>query len=107
MLDLAYRVAHRVENPEVIGAVLRRAIKLAIGIDSRVAPIGRGQVVKVRRRSAPIPQGQHDVALDPLRPRRLPNGSAPLAILSVQSPKYWKASCGSSRLIVLTIEVMA
>ena len=65
--DLLQRVEHR---PEV-GAVLRRAIKLAIRVDRRLAPVGRDQIVHVRRRAAPVPEREDEVALEALRPLRL------------------------------------
>ena len=48
-----------------------RAVDLAVGVDSRPAPVGRDQVVQVELRIAPVPHRQHHVALDALRPRRL------------------------------------
>src|SRR5262249_46948260 len=41
------------------------------GVDGRVAPVRRDQVVQVLLVGAPLPRGDHDVALDTLRPRRL------------------------------------
>ena len=55
----------------MVGGVFRRAVQQAVGIDRRVALVGRDQVVKILLLVAPIPGRHHDIALDPLRPRRL------------------------------------
>ena len=71
MLDLAGRIVRRVEHRDVVGAVLGRAVELAVGVDGRIAPVRRREVVHVGRLAAPVPQGQHDIPLDALWPRRL------------------------------------
>ena len=71
MFHLARGVADRVEHRDHVGAVLRRAINLAIGVEPWVAPISRDGVVQVGRRLAPVPQRDYHVALDAGRTLRL------------------------------------
>ncbi len=76
------RVAHRhleercrvrlgIEDRHHVGRVFRRAVELAVGVDRRIAPVRRDQVVHVLVGRRPRPRGDHDVALDALRPLRL------------------------------------
>ncbi len=69
-LHLTCRVVHRVENREVIRAELQRPEERSRGVDRRIPAIGRDLVVEIRLRVGPVPLGNHDVALDPLRPGR-------------------------------------
>ena len=57
--------------PASVGASLRRAVDLAVGIDGRIAPVGRDLVVQIHLRAAPVPHRHDDVALDALRALRL------------------------------------
>ena len=81
---LADRVLHRIEHRQVVGAQLERAVDRAVGVDRRVAPVGRDHVVQVRLRVGPVPLRDDDVALDALRPRRRRRHFA-AAMRSVQS----------------------
>ena len=77
---LAGRVAHRQDHlPRLVGAGVDPhqlvvgeldAVDGAAGIDPGVALVGRDLVVDVPGLAAPLPQGQHDVALASLRARR-------------------------------------
>ena len=67
---LADRVAHRIEHRQVVGAQLEGAVDQAVGVERRIAPIGRDRVVQVGLRVGPVPLGDDDVALEALRPRR-------------------------------------
>ena len=68
--NLADGVGLRIEHRHVVGAQLERAIERAVGVQRRVAAIGRHHVVQVRLRIGPVPHRDHDVALDALRTRR-------------------------------------
>ena len=57
---------------------IRSSRTAAVGIDRRIALVGRDQVVKIFLVVAPIPGRDHDIALDALRPRRL--GARQLAL---------------------------
>ena len=61
----------RIEHRHEVGALLRRAVDRAVGVDGRVALVGRDLVVQVVLRRRPVPHADHDVALDALRPLRL------------------------------------
>ena len=64
-------VGLRIENRELVGRELGRAVELAVGVDRRIAAIGAAQVVHVGFVGRPIAHGRDDVALDAARPRRL------------------------------------
>src|SRR5713226_4305182 len=68
---LAYGMRDRIEHREEIRALLGRPVDLALGVDGGLAPVGRDQVMHVAGGRAPVPQAEDDVALHPLRPRRL------------------------------------
>src|SRR2546427_461092 len=83
-LRIAYRVFHfhcgvalRVEDWNEIRALLGGPVELAVSVDRGLAPIGRNLIVEVGRRPAPVPQGEHDIALDSLWPRGLREGKLP------------------------------
>ncbi len=61
----------RIEDRELVGAELRRAVQLAVAVDGRVAAIGAAQVVHVALLGRPVAHGGDDVALDALRALRL------------------------------------
>ena len=61
----------RIEHRQMIGRVFRRAVERTVGVDRRIALVGRNQVVKIMLLIAPIPGRDHDIALDAGRPRRL------------------------------------
>ena len=65
------RVRLGIEDRQNVGRIFRRAEQRAIGVDRRIALVGRDQVVQVLLLGAPVPGGDDDVALDALRPRRL------------------------------------
>ena len=69
--DLARRVLHRIDDRHEIGAELGRPVDQAVGVDGRIAPIGRDLVMQIRLGCRPVPQRDDDVAFDALRPRRL------------------------------------
>ena len=64
-------VGLRIEDRHQVGRVFGRAVKRAAGIDRRLAPVGRDQVVQILVRRRPVPGGDDDVALDAGRPLRL------------------------------------
>ena len=68
MQDFSRGVRFRIENGYQIRAVLGRCINLAIRIHSRIATVGRDLIMEVSGRSAPVPQCDHKIALDSLRP---------------------------------------
>ena len=68
--DGTRHVLHRVEHRQVVGAQLERAVERAVGIDRRVAAIGRDDVVQIDFRVRPVPHRHDDVALGALRARR-------------------------------------
>ena len=70
-LEERHLVGLRIEDRHVVGRVFRRAVQRAVGVDRRIAPVGRDQVVQVFVRRRPFPRGDDDIALDALRPRRL------------------------------------
>ncbi len=74
----------RIEHRQVVGGVFGRAVERAVGVDGRIALVGRDQVVQIFFGAAPIPFRDHDIALDALRPRRL--GGRQLAIGDAVGP---------------------
>ena len=71
LLDRGGDVLDRVERRNEIGALFRRAVDQPVGVDMRVALVGRDRVMLVMRRRRPVPQRVDDVALDALRAFRL------------------------------------
>ena len=70
-LEERHRVGLRIEDRAVVGRIFRRAVQQAVGVDRRIAPIRRDQVVHVLVGRRPVPGGDDEVALDAGRPRRL------------------------------------
>ena len=70
-LEVRHLVRLGIEDRHVVGRIFRRPIERAIGIDRRLAPIRRDQIVQVLVRLRPVPGGDHDIALDARGPRRL------------------------------------
>ena len=70
-LEERHLVGLRIEDRHVVGRIFRRAVERAVGIDRRIAPVRRDQVVQIFVRRRPFPRRDDDVALDALRPRRL------------------------------------
>ena len=64
-------VLHRIEDGQDVGAVLRRSVDLAVGVDRRVPLVGGDHVVQVVLLVSQRAEGDDDVAFDALRPRRL------------------------------------
>ena len=82
-------VGLRIEDRHVVGRVFGRAVQRAVGVDGRIAPVGRDQVVQVLASS--LPQSQVVTTMlrsTPCGRGGLACGSSPLATRSVQSPKY-------------------
>src|SRR5688500_15275704 len=46
-------------------------VERTVGIDGRITPVRRDQVMQIMFFRQPIPRGNHDVTLDSLRPWRL------------------------------------
>ena len=61
----------RIEHRDEVGGVLDRAVDQAVGVERRLALVGRGDVVQVVLGIGEIPLRDDDVALAALRPRRL------------------------------------
>ena len=70
-LEVGDRAGLGIEDRKHVGRVFRRAEELAVGVDGRIAPVRRDQVVEILLLVAPVPGRDDDVALHPLRPRRL------------------------------------
>ena len=60
-----------IQDRHDVGGIFRRAEQRAIGVDVRVAPIRRDQVMQILFLGVPLPGRDHDVALDALRALRL------------------------------------
>ena len=65
------RVLDWIEDRNVVRAVFRRTVERSVGVDGRVALVGRDQIVQVVLVVHPVAQRDDDVALDTLRPRWL------------------------------------
>ena len=70
-LEERHLVRLRIQDRNVVGRVFGRAVQRAVGVDGRIAPVRRDQVVQIMLLGAPFPGGDDDVALDALGPRRL------------------------------------
>src|SRR5262249_26875959 len=70
-LEERHLVRLRVEDRYLVARVLSRTVEGTVGIDGRIAPVRRDQVVGKLLLRAPLPRRDDDVALDALRPRRL------------------------------------
>ena len=70
MLELGVDVLHRIEHRQHVGALLGRAVELAVGVYGGISLVGGDLVVQVRARLAPVPERDDDAALRALRPRR-------------------------------------
>ena len=68
--DLVSRVLDGIDDRE-LAVPRRRRVHRAVGVHRRVVLVGRDLVVHERVVGAPVPEREHDVALDALRPRRL------------------------------------
>ena len=85
-LTCVARVRLRIDDRHVVGALFERAVDRAVGVDRRIALVGRDLVVQVRLRIGPVPHRDDDVALAALRARRRRRPAArPPAMRSVQS----------------------
>ena len=69
--EVRRHVLHRIEDRHVVAGMLALPVQRPIGVDGRVAPVARDQVVQILLVVVPVAQRDHDVALDALRPRRL------------------------------------
>src|SRR5262245_56548604 len=69
-LDRAGDVLYWIEDRQVVGAELQRAVKGTVRVDRRVAAIRRDDVVQVRLRIDPIPPRDAGVALGARRTGR-------------------------------------
>ena len=95
-LHPASGVVHRVEHRKRVAALFGRSVDQAIGVQARIALIGRDFVVQITLRIGPVPLRDHDVPLDALRTRRSLRRSSPCAMRSVQFPNSAVARCGPS-----------
>ena len=68
-LDLRRRVAHRIDDRHVVGALFERAVDRSVRVDGRIAFVARDLVVQIHLRIGPVPHRDDDVALSALRPR--------------------------------------
>ena len=69
-LDRGLGVAHRVEHRLRVARELGITVDRAVGVDGRLAPVGRRQIVQIVLRVEPVAHGDDEVALDADRPRR-------------------------------------
>ena len=65
---LARGVGDRIQHRHVVGAQFERAVNRPVGIDARIPPVGRHDVVQVGLGIGPVPLRDDHVPLDPLRP---------------------------------------
>ena len=105
-LEERHLVRLRIEDRHVVGRVFRRAVQRAIGVDRRIAPVGRNQIVQIFVRRGPLPGGdrRHCVRCLAAAAARV-FGSSPLATRSVQSPKYLNGTppnWPASRLVIIS-----
>jgi hypothetical protein len=68
MLDHGRGVLDRIEHRHEVGGLLGRAVDQAVGIEARVALVGRDGVMEIDFRLRPVPYADHDIALDALGP---------------------------------------
>ncbi len=61
----------RIEDRHVVGGIFRRAEQRTVSIHRGKAPVGGNQIVQIVLLRTPFPRGDHNVALDALRPLRL------------------------------------
>ena len=99
---LGGRIADGIEDRNHIRAIFGRAVKLAVGVDRRIALIGGDLVMEVSLGVAPIPDADDRRCARPLAGRDgFVAGNSPAAIRSVQSANSGNARSASSRLIWL------
>ena len=67
-LEIGDGVRLRIQDRDDVGRIFGRAEDRTIGIDGRIPAVRGDQVVQILLRVAPIPRGNHDVALESLRP---------------------------------------
>ena len=82
MQHFARGVALGVQNGNVIGAVLRRAVDFAIRIEARIARIGRDLVMQIGGRAAPFPSDTTILRSMPAGRTGFVAGSSPLSMRS-------------------------
>ena len=70
-LEVRHLVGLRVEHRHVVGRIFRRAVERTVGVDRRIAPIRRDQIVQILVGRRPVPGGDDEIALDAGRARRL------------------------------------
>jgi hypothetical protein len=63
-------VPYRIDERQVVRAVLVATIHGIVRIDRRVPPVGGDLVVEILRRARPVPLADDDVSFDALRPGR-------------------------------------
>ena len=60
-------MANGIQHRNEVGALLRRAVDQAAGVQGGVAPVRADFVVEIAFRARPIPKRDHHITLDPLR----------------------------------------
>ena len=63
-------MAHGIEHRQVVRAELQRPVDLAVRVERGIPAVGRDLIVQIRLWVRPVPLGDHDIALQALRPRR-------------------------------------
>src|SRR5262249_37435001 len=63
-----------VQDRNVVGTVLGRAVELTVGIDLRIPAVSRDFIMKISRRIAPLPLSYNDIARNALRTLRFGKG---------------------------------
>ena len=87
-LEVRNLVRLRVEDRNIVSRVFRRAKQRTVSVDGRITAIRGNQIVEILVGDGPFPRRDDDIALFSFRPRRLVLRCSPLAMRSVQSPKY-------------------
>ena len=70
-LEVRHLVGLRIEDRHLVGRIFRRAVERTVGVDRRLAPVRRDQVVQILVGRRPVPGGDDEIALDARGPRRL------------------------------------
>src|SRR6266571_5153052 len=87
-LHLGRHVEYWIQNGDPVGTQLHRAIKRAPAVNRRLPFVGADQVVQIGRGTRPVPQRDHDIAFNALRPVRLANlpKSPPSFVIRLLTP---------------------
>ena len=77
-LEVGRHILHGIQNRHVIAGMFALPVKRTIGVHRWIAPVARDEIMQILLLIVPVAQGDDDVALGALGPRRLGVGQLPI-----------------------------